>query len=273
MPRYNKCSDCGSEISELMVEGGFMKRGLKKNDEALTNKLAAINDAKTREDILEEQRRQEKAKKLEKLKQKDPLKRAFHALIRHIREKNLSEYELFQEIDQDGDGSLTRMEMSAALRRLGVQLLPVELDAVLRIFDGDGNHEIDFAEFYQALKDEMDNVEGVCDSGPDPRLCGFGLGQRVRMKCTLFTDLTKRGKNIMENVSDAAAGKVMGPGTSPGLLLVVFDASGEPMNVKAKSLEPWEAPEQHPPLCMCPRCYEEFCKLEGEDDDSLPWCS
>eukprot|EP00931_Biecheleriopsis_adriatica_P114182 TRINITY_DN8967_c0_g1_i3.p1 TRINITY_DN8967_c0_g1~~TRINITY_DN8967_c0_g1_i3.p1 ORF type:complete len:296 (-),score=97.88 TRINITY_DN8967_c0_g1_i3:352-1239(-) len=295
MPQYTKCADCGTELTDLMVEGGLMKRGcavcwaknnfqgdppckdgvagLQRNTSKLTNKLQVLHRAKSKEEVLEEQRLQLKAKKLEKLKKKDPLKQAFHALIRHVKEKGLSEYELFREIDQDGDGNLTRMEMSAALRHLGVKLLPLELDAVLRVFDADGSGDIDFAEFYKALKEEEQNVEGVLEDGPDPRLCGFVLGQRVRMKCKLFRDLTVQGKSLFDDVSTAAAARVMGPGMKKDLLLVVIDKTGEALNVKANTIEPWEVPLQHDPLCTCSKCFQEFCQLDDEDDDKLPWCS
>ncbi len=54
---------------------------------------------------------------------------------------------MFTKLDNDGGGSLDRLEVATGLYRLGVWLRPKELQALLDTLDSDGGGDIDAAEF------------------------------------------------------------------------------------------------------------------------------
>eukprot|EP00435_Cladocopium_sp_Y103_P046650 s488_g13.t1 len=333
-------------------------------------------DQKTPAEVEAERRQAARQEKLEEIRAKSPLKQALFSLILHIEasghdattclmlHKRLSELELFHEIDQNGDGILTRSEMAAALRRLGCPLSPAELDGVLRCFDADGSGSIDFGEFYQILKDEYDSVEmrhgytwhhftfslparsraqwalpdlnrerqisvgtagpqlrtpdltGHCrtstasarsqwarpdlirerqssvgTAGPqprapdlsgkeaeedDPRLCGFEIGDRVRLKGRLLSDLS--GASLLKDDLDVPTGKVMGPGKKQGIIMIALEKNGEEMTVKASLLQKLSATKGHHHGCMCEVCFLEcygtdYYGFAPDDQDRLKWPS
>jgi len=215
-------------------------------------------DQKTPAEIEAERRQAARQEKLDEIRAKSPLKQALYSLIMHIEEQGLSEIELFHEIDQNGDGILTRGEMAAALRRLGCPLSPAELDGVLRCFDADGSGSIDFGEFYAILKDEYDSMDGLLRKGPeedDPRLCGFEIGDRVRLKGRLLSEIS--GASLLKDDLDVTTGKVMGPGKKQGILMITLEKNGEEMTVKATLLQKLSATKGHHHGCMCPVCFVE----------------
>ncbi|CAJ1340258.1 unnamed protein product, partial [Effrenium voratum] len=212
-------------------------------------------DQKTPAEIQAEQMQLARQEKLDELKSKSPLKTALDSLIQHIEDQNLSELELFHEIDQNGDGILTRGEMAAALRRLGCPLSPSELDGVLRCFDADGSGSIDFSEFYLIIKEESDLIERKEPEAKDPRLCGFTVGDRVRLKCKLLSELS--GASLLKDDFNVTTGKVMGPGKRQGIITIALEKNGEEMTVKAGLLARLTATKGHHHGCMCPTCFVE----------------
>ena len=54
----------------------------------------------------------------------------------------------FDEIDEDGGGTLDREELGLLSRKLGKELTDTELDAMMAEIDVDGGGDVDFEEFY-----------------------------------------------------------------------------------------------------------------------------
>eukprot|EP00440_Ansanella_granifera_P077012 gb/GFBE01083574.1/.p1 GENE.gb/GFBE01083574.1/~~gb/GFBE01083574.1/.p1 ORF type:complete len:336 (+),score=76.27 gb/GFBE01083574.1/:1-1008(+) len=191
----------------------------------------------------EEEEEQKAAKKFGELRNKLPLRNALHSLVRQLKAEGLSEYELFQKMDKDGSGDLSKTELQLALRRFGCQLLPMELDAVLRAFDKDGNGQIDFGEFYAILKEfESDLPEAkVPPPSSDPRMHGFEAGDRVKSLVRIWSaDLADREIDGVQ--SDE--GMVLGAGDAPNTILVKWDRSGLQLNMKPSTIAKKGAPAE-----------------------------
>ncbi|KAL1239378.1 Calmodulin-4 [Trichinella pseudospiralis] len=60
---------------------------------------------------------------------------------------SLSLKSVFNEMDRDNDGHVTRKEMHEALKRMGHVISPDELNAIYKAADVDKNSKIDFDEF------------------------------------------------------------------------------------------------------------------------------
>eukprot|EP00439_Symbiodinium_sp_Y106_P056575 s1976_g7.t4 len=292
------CADCGGMITTLLLSGGEYADGcdacwkangyegdppcnIKKSQfqqkaQKQMEKAQRRRDQKTPAEVQAEKLQLARQEKLEELKAKSPLKQALVSLIQHIEEQCLSELELFHEIDQNGDGILTRGEMAAALRRLGCPLSPSELDGVLRCFDADNSGSIDFAElceFYQLLREESHWIEQREVTKEDPRLCGFAIGDRVRLKCRLFSDLSKA--SLLKDDFQVTAGKVMGPGKKQGILTIDLDKGGGEMTVKAELLQKLTATKGHHHGCLCEVCFIECYGTDyfgyPPDDEENPY--
>ncbi|CAK0828836.1 unnamed protein product [Prorocentrum cordatum] len=59
--------------------------------------------------------------------------------------------DLFRQLDANNDGRLGRHELEPTLRSLQPDLSPQQLDALFRLFDSDGNGEVELLEFCGAL--------------------------------------------------------------------------------------------------------------------------
>ncbi|CAE7266630.1 hspbap1 [Symbiodinium sp. KB8] len=289
------CADCGGVITTLLLSGGEYADGcdtcwkangyegdppcnLKKSQfqqkaQKQMEKAQRRRDQKTPAEVQAEKLQFARQQKLEELKAKSPLKQALVSLIQHIEDQSLSELELFHEIDQNGDGILTRGEMAAALRRLACPLSPSELDGVLRCFDADNSGSIDFAEFYQLLREESHWIEQREITKEDPRLCGFAIGDRVRLKCRLFSDLSKA--SLLKDDFQVTAGKVMGPGKKQGIITIDLDKGGGEMTVKAELLQKLTATKGHHHGCLCEVCFIECYGTDyfgyPPDDEENPY--
>jgi len=225
-------------------------------NETMVHKMKKLNSMKTREQKEEEEREARRQKKMDLIKAKDPIRKAFQAMIRHIKKKNLSDMELFNEIDDNGDGILTRGEMSAALRKLGCKLLPAELDAICRMFDVDNSGSVDFAEFYSVLKREEKEIEALDEEAEDKSMLGWQVGEAVRVKCKLFPDVMQYSEFNDDNLDAVEKGMVMGPGSFPGTLIVTVDRTKEMLTVKPHQITKFQEAVilAHPSSCMCNAC-------------------
>lgn len=249
------------------------RAGMQRRPKSSWKRHKKRKDQKAPAEVEAERRQAARQEKLEEIRAKSPLKQALFSLIQHIEDQGLSELELFHEIDQNGDGILTRSEMAAALRRLGCPLSPAELDGVLRCFDADGSGSIDFGEFYQILKDECDSMEMKEAEQDDPRLCGFEIGDRVRLKGRLLSELS--GASLLKDDLDVTTGKVMGPGKKQGIIMIALEKNGEEMTVKASLLQKLSATKGHHHGCMCEVCFLECYGTDyygfAPDDQENPY--
>lgn len=59
--------------------------------------------------------------------------------------------EIFESLDLDGDGHINRLELQAALLRVGVEASLEEVSDMMLVFDVDGDGAVNFAEFWKAL--------------------------------------------------------------------------------------------------------------------------
>eukprot|EP00930_Biecheleria_cincta_P088652 TRINITY_DN77903_c0_g1_i1.p1 TRINITY_DN77903_c0_g1~~TRINITY_DN77903_c0_g1_i1.p1 ORF type:complete len:241 (+),score=44.72 TRINITY_DN77903_c0_g1_i1:56-724(+) len=179
------------------------------------------------------------------VQRKPLLSEALDCLVTQIKRNSLSEIELFEQIDTNGDGELSKSELTQALRKLGVSLQTSEMDAIIRVFDTDGNGTIDFSEFYYLLqKHNRQQIEGVDESSEaqyDP-LHGFEINETL--KCLVQLSYKQLGTDPYEKVSSFV--KVIGPGRKKGTILVQFDTKSRAcFGVRADQLA--RPGEQRPP--------------------------
>ncbi len=59
--------------------------------------------------------------------------------------------EVFQKMDKDGSCAIGGEELRKALRRVGVNLTPAEVAAMLDVFDVDRNGIVTYTDFYQTV--------------------------------------------------------------------------------------------------------------------------
>lgn len=69
-----------------------------------------------------------------------------------LTEDEINEFrEIFNLVDKDGGGSISKAELSELLDTLGIEATPEEVDAMVNEIDADGSGEIDFEEFVAVM--------------------------------------------------------------------------------------------------------------------------
>lgn len=69
-----------------------------------------------------------------------------------LSEEEINEFrEIFNLVDKDGGGSISKAELSELLDTLGIDATPEEVDLMISEIDSDGNGDIDFEEFVAVM--------------------------------------------------------------------------------------------------------------------------
>lgn len=181
--------------------------------------------------------------------------KALDRLCNEIHWNSMTEKELFNKLDENDDGVLSKAEVSRGLRSMGITLLPSELDSVLRAFDTDGNGTIEFDEFFDLLSKHAQELGLGCYKQPEPEydlIHGFRKGARVKSGVLLPHEECDqvRGSKLGPELDRAQMGAtVIGYGEQRGTVKVRFDMSSRTYNVRPEYLThlPDKEPAPEPP--------------------------
>jgi len=70
----------------------------------------------------------------------------------HLSDDELAEFrEIFNLVDRDGGGTITKEELGELMDTLGIDATPEEIDLMINEIDTDNNGEIDFEEFVAVM--------------------------------------------------------------------------------------------------------------------------
>eukprot|EP00435_Cladocopium_sp_Y103_P048122 s385_g14.t1 len=148
---------------------------------------------------------------------------ALNVLVYQLKRENLTEGQLFERIDSNQDGELSRSELQASLRKLGVSLSTSELDGILRIFDSDGSGSIDpwaFFEFSQVANHRYP-------------LHSYQQGERVKLRLCMSNKALRFGEH---DEVKSLHGTIVGPGPRKDTYLLKLEESDQNLLVKPRHL-------------------------------------
>jgi len=118
----------------------------------LFTKNELIRDLK--EDLLESELEMEMIRR--RLEDLDPAfkkyQQIFRQMVEIIKNKNLSPIQIFELMDRDKSGKLSRNEFESALINMQIPFSKSDLDILFMFLDWDGNGEIEYKEFLKRLK-------------------------------------------------------------------------------------------------------------------------
>lgn len=180
--------------------------------------------------------RRDVASRLMQIREKPRLNEALNVLVYQLKREGLTEGELFQRIDSNQDGELSRSELQASLRKLGVSLSTSELDGILRIFDSDGSGSIDFTEFYQLIKNQEDYLPsdfGLPDDKPPEDTHCYQEGERVKLRLCMSNKALHFGEH---DEAKSLHGTIVGPGPRKDTYLLKLEESDQNLLVKPRHL-------------------------------------
>eukprot|EP00928_Gymnodinium_smaydae_P035579 TRINITY_DN25018_c0_g1_i1.p1 TRINITY_DN25018_c0_g1~~TRINITY_DN25018_c0_g1_i1.p1 ORF type:complete len:508 (+),score=129.33 TRINITY_DN25018_c0_g1_i1:154-1677(+) len=161
---------------------------------------------------------------------KPKLLEAMDALVKVVKKNSDGLKRVFEEMDLDGNGTLSKSELRQGLREMGVALSPIEIIQIMNIFDEDHNDAIDFSEF-ATLLDKHEALR-LLNSAPDEEavdlLMGFSVGDTV--KSLVMTGSHDNDKDLYE------IGNIVGPGSTQNTVKVKLQ-SGKLVSLKPRQFE------------------------------------
>ncbi|CAE7623117.1 Calml3 [Symbiodinium microadriaticum] len=73
-------------------------------------------------------------------------------MTQHLSPEEIAEFrEIFNLVDRDGGGSITKEELGELMDTLGIDASPEELETMINEIDSSGDGEIDFEEFVEVM--------------------------------------------------------------------------------------------------------------------------
>eukprot|EP00931_Biecheleriopsis_adriatica_P068421 TRINITY_DN42379_c0_g1_i1.p1 TRINITY_DN42379_c0_g1~~TRINITY_DN42379_c0_g1_i1.p1 ORF type:complete len:244 (-),score=45.55 TRINITY_DN42379_c0_g1_i1:48-779(-) len=178
---------------------------------------------------LSEMRKEKLTSGLKSLRRKDKLSESVYSLVMALTE-GVAEADLFNRIDSNSDGQITKAEMAAALKSLHVEVSMDQLDQVFKFFDLDGNGRIDSEEFCNTLQDTKEQMpsefkdrfrnEGgdvhVAAVDEEDPLFGFAIGERAKS----LVQLSNKSLSVDRYDEVSSYVKVVAPGRRKGTVIV-----------------------------------------------------
>ncbi|CAK9113177.1 unnamed protein product [Durusdinium trenchii] len=186
--------------------------------------------------------RRDVSHRLTQIRQKPRLNDALNVLVYQLKRDGLTEGELFERIDANKDGELSKSELQSALRKLGVSLSTSELDGILRIFDSDGSGSIDFTEFYQLIKSQEDylpeNFGLPDDKDKNDSLDAYNPGDRVKLRLCISNKALQVDEH---DEPHTLHGTIVGRGPRKETYLLKLEDSEEKLLVKPRHMSKTKA--------------------------------
>lgn len=83
-------------------------------------------------------------------------------MANHLTEEQIAEFkEAFSLFDQDGDGTITTVELDTIMQSLGQNPTEAELQDMINEVDADGNGSINFPEFLTMMARKMKDIDSA----------------------------------------------------------------------------------------------------------------
>jgi len=171
---------------------------------------------------------------MKKLGQTRMVQEAVVAVAKEIARSKMTHQQLFEFLDADGNGELTKLEMQMGLRKLGITIGAVQLDAVLRAFDVDGNGTLDPQEFAETLEAWLPQARATLDAEEAARRAAEGIPTYTGppLPGGLEVGMRVRSLALLPGQEDSKEeGMIIGPGLKQGTVKVNFSTLGQ-MNLK-----------------------------------------
>lgn len=81
-------------------------------------------------------------------------------MVENLTDAQIEEFrEVFSLFDKDGGGTISNTELGTVMRTLGQNPSEMDVEAMIREVDRDGNGEIDFEEFCRLMVKQMEQSE------------------------------------------------------------------------------------------------------------------
>eukprot|EP01038_Epipyxis_sp_PR26KG_P009991 gene9991-13443_t len=113
-----------------------------------------------------------------------------------LTQEEIAEFrEIFNLVDKDGGGTITKVELAELMETLGIDASPEEIDQMISEIDQDGNGDIDFEEFVIVMSRKVnasytaDQVKTAFKVFEAPNRPGYiKPDQLVKALCTYGTE-------------------------------------------------------------------------------------